>query len=164
MVQPRWHCEHAVGDEELLIPVQNQGPWKMASYLDRRHTLQHRLCLPIDQLTSIIMGSTISTVNPFLVFGRNVHWTVEHLRPVKVGGIVVWMADHYRLQTASGFDRLDRLVVKIRDAVPEYVAFGRLKKDAALADGELGLSADGPYARIIIVWSPLVGIVAEHFS
>lgn len=119
--------------------MQHQRAWEVPARLDGRHTGHDFLRLLFDVPSHML---PVGTLNPLLVFARDVHRASERGRPAQVRGVIVRVRDDDRFQPAVGVYEVDRGVVQVRDAVPEDVAGGGFEQDRSLADAEFGLRPD----------------------
>lgn len=128
-----------------LFPKHNGAPREMPpSFDDFDFTVQDvNLRTAPDNLTSTSMLDRLlsrsetldggrGAGDPVLVFRRVVHRTDECLGPLDGSRVVVRMRNGNRLDPTKLVDVVNRLVVNIRDAVPEYVSFSGTTENRAL--------------------------------
>lgn len=153
-----WDSHQRVGYEEFLFPVQNQTAREVSADLYRLDARDDRLTFA-DELPST---SLIDLAQPLLVRSSQIDWTIEDLCPVKVGRVVMRVADDNRLQSSSTLDPRDSVFVQVADQVPKNVPIGCLKHQTTLTNGELWLRCDGPDPHINLVLCALVGVLFAH--
>ena len=86
--------DNGIGDEQLLFPMQDQAAWEMPACLDSGHSRQDSLFNTGQTMDeSQRLRRRRLPAEPFLVICGHINGTVESLRPIRVGGVVMWMGD-----------------------------------------------------------------------
>lgn len=153
----RGHRDDGVSDEELGVPVQDEGAGEMAAGLDGGDAVEDRgrgAGGTLDEGECLRGGR--GAAKPGLVVGGDVDGAGEGGAPGGVGGVVVGVGDDDCFEPAEGVDEVRGGWVEQGDAVPEDVAVGGLQQDGPLADGEFGFCVDGPDGRVVGAAMPFV--------